>query len=117
MFGKWRQGRLSWLNKDSSTNFMRVYLKFGFLQRDNPAVDLMPTVLLALAAPSTPESAVVEIISRAQGGLCSIELANGGGMDAVFHATVSCMEAWQASVNWVARICCSCIGVSTGLLV
>ena len=78
-------------------------------------MNLVPTVLYELAAPLTPESAVVEIISRAQGGLCSIELANGGGMDAVFHATVQFKEERQASVNRVARICCSCLGASAGL--
>ena len=53
----------------------------------------MPSVLYALAAPSTPESAVVEIISRAQGGLCFIELANSPGMDAVF------MQLYSSRMN------------------
>lgn len=34
-----------------------------------------------------------------------------------FYATVSFMDERQASVNRVARICCSCIGISTRLLV
>lgn len=65
-FGKWRQGRLPWLETRSALRFIQVYEKF--LPRQIVEVDLMPSVLYALAAPSTPESAVVEIISRAQGG-------------------------------------------------
>ena len=68
-FGKWRQGRLPWLSKDSSERFLSVHNRFSSLQRQNAVVDsLLPSVLYALAAPSTPESAVTEIISRAQGG-------------------------------------------------
>ena len=65
-FGKWRQGRLSWLSSDASKRFLRVHNHFSSLLEHNALVDLMPTVLYELAAPSTPESAVVEIISRAQ---------------------------------------------------
>ena len=67
-FGKWRQGRLPWLERTASFRFMNVYSKFGPLLLQNATVDLIPSVLYELAAPSTPESAVVEIISRAQGG-------------------------------------------------
>lgn len=67
-FGKWRQGRLPWLGRFSVFNFIRVYNKFHNLLLNNSTVDLMPTVLYALAEPSTPESAVTEIVSRAQSG-------------------------------------------------
>ena len=67
-FGKWRQGRLPWLSSDASKRFLRVHNRFSSLLEHNALVDLMPTVLYELAAPSTPESAVVEIISRVQGG-------------------------------------------------
>ena len=52
----------------TSINFIRVYSKFGSEDSsyNNYRMDgLLPTVLYQLAAPSTPESAVVEIISRA----------------------------------------------------
>ena len=35
--------------------------------------------------------------------------------DAVFYPTVSCMEACQASLNRVARICCSLLGATARL--
>ena len=64
-FGKWRQGRLPFLKGGSSLRFMQVYEKFSSLPQFG-VTDLIPSVLYELAAPSTPESAVVEIISRAQ---------------------------------------------------
>ena len=59
---------MPWLEMQTSINFIRVYSKFGSEDSsyNNYRMDgLLPTVLYQLAAPSTPESAVVEIISRA----------------------------------------------------
>ena len=56
-FGRWRAARLPWLLRDMATNFIRVYSKFG--EQNNSVHQIIPTVLYALAAPSTPESAGV----------------------------------------------------------
>ena len=68
-FGKWLKQRLPFLSSDSAYRFLSVYHRFGETLPHNAlefTIALVPTVLYALAAPSTPESAVVEIISRAQ---------------------------------------------------
>lgn len=69
-FGQWRQGRLPWLKNDTATNFMRVFEKFGssFLKPNNSVLQISPTILYALAAPSTPDSVVTDITTRIQSG-------------------------------------------------
>ena len=65
-FGKWLKQRLPFLSQSSAWRFLQIYNRFGVSPIHGEWGDLMPTVLYQLAAPSTPESAVVEIISRAQ---------------------------------------------------
>ena len=89
-FGKWRQGRLPWLEIRSALRFIQVYEKF--LPRQIVEVDLMPSVLYALAAPSTPESAVVEIISRVQGGSLLSRTCPGTGRMPYF---IQLSHAWK----------------------
>ena len=72
-FGKWLKQRLPFLSRNSAWRFLSVYQRFGFsesLTHNEREIisNLLYTVLFELAVPSTPESAVVEIISRAQGG-------------------------------------------------
>lgn len=71
LFGQWRKGRLPWLRRHTANNFMNVFDKFGggsFLVSNNSTAEISPTILYALAAPSVPESAVVEITTRIQSG-------------------------------------------------
>ena len=68
-FGQWQKSRLPWLTPNSSTRFIQVFEKFGsvlFHQIDG--TEISPSILYALAAPSTPDSVVTEITSRIQAG-------------------------------------------------
>lgn len=70
-FGRWRQGRLPWLQKQIAMNFMRVYERFGSenLQYKNYTVECYtPSLLYLLAAPSTPDSVVSDITARVEAG-------------------------------------------------
>lgn len=70
-FGKWRQGRLPWLQAKTALNFIRVYEKFGsdFLPYNFYSVECYtPSLLYVLSAPSVPDSVVTEITTRIQSG-------------------------------------------------
>jgi hypothetical protein len=70
-FGKWRQGRLPWLQAGTALNFIRAYEKFGseFLPYNFYAVECYtPSLLYVLSAPSVPDSVVTEITTRIQSG-------------------------------------------------
>lgn len=70
-FGQWRKGRLPWLEYQTALNFMRVYSKFGAenLPYNNYRVEnLTPTILYALAAPSTPDSVIQQALDKADSG-------------------------------------------------
>lgn len=56
LFGQWRKGRLPWLTRQTTNNFMNVFDKFGsgsFLLTNNSSVEISPTILYALAAAKT----------------------------------------------------------------
>lgn len=62
-FGQWCHGRLPWLSQRQAYRFMSVFERFGRnLPRQNVVVD-SPSILYALAAPSTPDSVVTDITS------------------------------------------------------
>ena len=68
-FGQWRQARLPFLTSDTSKRFIQVFDKFGTnLLAQNALVEISPSILYALASPSTPDSVVTEITSRIQAG-------------------------------------------------
>lgn len=72
-YGQWRKRRLPWLSDDTAKRFLAVWKQYGErLLAHNAPVDFLanfaPTVLYALAAPSTPDSVREQIESRAAGG-------------------------------------------------
>ena len=68
-FGQWRESRLPFLTSHSSTRFIQVFDRFGAnLLQHNVGVEISPTILYALAAPSTPDLVVTEITTRIQSG-------------------------------------------------
>ena len=63
-FGNWLGAEFGW-SQDTAHNFMRVADKFGKFPN---LESFAPSALYALAAPSTPEPARQEAISRAEDG-------------------------------------------------
>lgn len=65
-FGKWRETRLPFLSRYSALNFIQVYEKFGdILLKNNSSIEFYtPTLLYLLAAPSVPDSVVIDIKAR-----------------------------------------------------
>ena len=57
-FGRWREGRLPCLSRETALRFIQVFERFGsqHSMQHNVASNFLPTVLYALAAPSTPDS-------------------------------------------------------------
>ena len=73
-FGKWRQGRLPWLEMQTSINFMRVYSKFGSenLPYNNYRVDSLSTRLVSCLMSIISGSGMragVSLRARARGGM------------------------------------------------
>lgn len=63
-FGEWLAAEFEW-SQDSASNFMRVAQQFG----DNPIIsEFAPSALYLLSAPSTPETAREEALTRAAAG-------------------------------------------------
>lgn len=70
-FGQWRKGRLPWLEYQTALNFMRVHSKFGkenLLYNNYRVENLAPSILYALAAPSTPDSVIDKAVAKAEAG-------------------------------------------------
>ena len=68
-FGQWRENRLPWLKSDTATRWLNVWNKFGKnLLPQNAGVDLAPSVLYLLAAPSTPDTVVEKAVAKATAG-------------------------------------------------
>ena len=69
-FGHWRHSRLPWLKNGTSQNFIQVWDRFSTtnLHDNNYSVEVCPTILYLLAEPSTPDSAVTEVIQRVESG-------------------------------------------------
>ena len=68
-FGRWRQGRLPWLNEQTARNFMNVWRRFGSLPQNGFGVEALPAkVLYALAAPSTDDTVVEQAMEKADNG-------------------------------------------------
>lgn len=69
-FGQWRRERMPWLHANAATRFLQVWERMGArLLHHNGGVDrLAPTVLYALAAPSTPDAVVEHAIDQAEAG-------------------------------------------------
>jgi septal ring factor EnvC (AmiA/AmiB activator) len=63
-FLRWIEAEFG-MHENSARNFMRVADRFG---ESTTIVDLQPTVLYALAAPSTPDEIVEEVTERAASG-------------------------------------------------
>ena len=96
-FGKWLKQRLPFLSRNSAWRFLSVYQRFGFsesLTHNEREIisNLLHTVLFELAVPSTPESAVVEIISRVQGGSLLSRTCPGTGRMPYF---IQLSHAWK----------------------
>lgn len=66
-FGRWREQRLPWLERHAAARFMQVAERFsvGTLCSNG---NILPTILYELAAPSTPDSVVSEVLARAESG-------------------------------------------------
>lgn len=63
-FGDWLEAEFGW-SQYTAINFMRVWSKFG----NFPNLDsFAPSALYLLAAPSTPEEAIAEVLERAENG-------------------------------------------------
>ena len=55
------------MTKDTAQNFMSVFDRFG-KNGNFPYLNLKPSILYALAAPSTPDSVVQQAIEKAESG-------------------------------------------------
>jgi len=66
-FGQWREQRLPWLRSDTALRFMQVSGRFSATALCGSR-NLLPTVLYELAAPSTPDWLVSDVLQRAESG-------------------------------------------------
>lgn len=68
-FGQWRKARLPWLEARTALGFQQIAARFGVDPRNYFGVNrLSPTVLYALAAPSTPDTVVDQAFTLAESG-------------------------------------------------
>lgn len=68
-YGQWREKRLPWMKNDTASRWLGVWNKFGQnLLPQNAGVDLAPSVLYLLAAPSTPEAVITKATEKAESG-------------------------------------------------
>lgn len=66
-FGQWRERRLPWLDRQAALRFMQVTDRFSTATLCCSR-NLLPTVLYELAAPSTPDSVISEVLARTESG-------------------------------------------------